>query len=111
MVIGSPDDDLVVISSDEIDNKEEITDIDTLTDLIYGVPEYAKDIHKYLKQAEVRHVQISNISGFSPGDQLVERLKMGYCFLEIFVGDNIVMEGHKFMMRGSPPIPPLVGKP
>ena len=54
MVISSPcNTDCVVIGSDEVVNSSEIANIDQDSDKLLGVSEYAEDIYKYLRQAEV----------------------------------------------------------
>eukprot|EP00795_Rhopilema_esculentum_P000843 gene843-10587_t len=55
MVISSPcNTDCVVIGSDEVVNSSEIANIDQDSDKLLGVSEYAEDIYKYLRQAELK---------------------------------------------------------
>lgn len=42
------------IKSDEVDNAA-ILDIDLNGDITFGLPEYAQDIHNYLKKAQLKH--------------------------------------------------------
>lgn len=60
MILSSiPSDSFEELKSDEI-NSASVNDIDLEADATFGLPEYAQDIHNYLKKAEVCGLKFQN---------------------------------------------------